>query len=70
MTEPKGDEEEVKVGDVREGKGGLHVLMRVDAVSGAVASCTLLRSGRTKVVTVRTLRLNYRLVQRRAGGEE
>jgi hypothetical protein len=59
------DDNEVRVGDTREGTGGLHVRVRVDEIDGDEAKCALIRSsGRSKWIRLATLRKAYKLVSR------
>lgn len=53
----------IEVGRTYRGTGGIGVLVRVDRIEGQVAHCTLLRSGRSKEISLKTLRTAYLLDQ-------
>lgn len=63
------DGNEVKIGDLREGTGGMRVRVRVNAIDadGKKAECTLVRSGTKKTLTIDTLTKAYKLVERNSG---
>lgn len=67
MEDNTGD---VREGDLREGVGGMKVRVRVSTINldSRKAYCVLVKSGKSKVLSLATLRNAYRLVQRSCAG--